>query len=249
MRRPAGSRATDLPRSGAVAGHRSGSRWCRALAIAWLGAALVPNAAAQEPAPDPGWKYDPENAQYILDTCAGCHGKNGEGGKGGTYPRIAGLDEKYIAKQLRAFKARDRHNIPMQPYANERELPESDIRDIARLFSTLELPTEMPSPDAEMSALERLLAAQAVFNVPRVDGDVERGAALYEEECGDCHGPEGWGEDDAPQLAGQYTEYLRRQLVAFRSGTRVNDDMEDVFDGLEDADLEDIFAFLATLDD
>jgi cytochrome c553 len=215
-----------------------------------LPAVALPCLATTQPADStqPTWEYDPENAQDVLETCAGCHGRNGDGGKDGTYPRLAGLKEEYIAKQLRAFKERERANIPMYPYATERELPESDIRDIARLLSEIELPTEMPPPDAPMTALERLRAAQAVFDVPRVDGDVERGADLYVEECSDCHGPEGWGEDDAPQIAGQYTEYLRRQIASFQSGERLNEDMEGVFEELDERDLQDIFAYLSERD-
>ena len=149
----------------------------------------------------------------------------------------------------RAFKSRERINIPMYPYSTERELPPDDVRDIARLFSQIELPTELPSPDAKMSAYERLLAAQSVFNVPRAEGDIERGGELYEEECSDCHGEDGWGEDETPQLAGQHTNYLRRQIESFRSGERLNNDMEGVFDELDDDDIEDIFAWLASLDD
>ncbi len=219
--------------------------WVALLLAARAGLAL----AQQETPAKPAWKYDPENAQEILETCAACHGKNGEGGKDGTYPRLAGLKAEYIAKQLRAFKNRERINIPMYPYATERELPQGDIRDIARLLSEIELPTEMPSPDADMSALERLRAAQAVFNVARVDGDIERGAKLYEDECSDCHGEDAWGEGDAPQLAGQYTAYLRRQIASFRSGERNNDDMDGVFDELDDDDLEDLFAYFASRDD
>jgi cytochrome c553 len=196
------------------------------------------------------WQYDPENAQEILDTCAACHGKNGAGGKGGEYPRVAGLDEQYIIKQVSAFKARERVNIPMYPYATERELPPDDIRDIARLLSEIELPTRMPKLDESASAYERLLAAQSVFNVPRVEGgNIERGARLFEDECADCHGEEGWGDGEVPQLAGQHTNYLRRQIESFRSGERANEDMEGVFEGIDAQDLEDIFAFLASRDD
>jgi cytochrome c553 len=137
----------------------------------------------------------------------------------------------------------------MDPYATERELPESDLRDMAQLLSRIELPTEMPPRDAPMSALERLQAAQAVFNVPRVDGDVERGAELYDDHCSECHGEEAWGEDDVPQLAGQYTEYLLVQIENFRSGERKDEDMEDVFDGIDDGDLQDLFAYFASRDD
>jgi len=216
--------------------------WIASLVVARTGIALA------QPEAEPAWQYDPENAREVMETCAGCHGRSGEGGKGGSYPRIAGLEEEYIARQLRAFKARERVNIPMYQYTTDRELPESDIRDVSRLLAAIELPTELPPMDASMSALERLLAAQAVFSVPPVDGDIERGAALYDDECSECHGPEGWGEDDAPQLAGQYTSYLRRQIEAFQSGERVNEDMEGVFESLDPDDVEDIFAYLAAQD-
>jgi len=215
------------------------------LCLAWAGSAR----AQQEVAPSSQWKYDPENAQDILETCAACHGQNGQGSRDGTYPRLAGMDADYLARQLRAFKTRTRVNIPMYPYATERELPPDDVRDIARLLSEIELPTRMPEFGADTSALERLRAAQMVFKVPRVEGDVERGAAIYEEECSECHGEAGWGDDDAPQLAGQHTAYLRRQIEGFRSGERVNEDMDGVFDGLDASALEDVFAYLASRDD
>jgi cytochrome c553 len=128
-------------------------------------------------------------------------------------------------------------------------LPPDDVRDISRLLSQLQLPTSMPDLPPDASALQRLRAALTVFNVPPVDGDAERGAGIYEEECSDCHGPEGWGEDDVPQLAGQYTEYLRRQIDNFRSGERKNEDMDGVFDAISATDLEDLFAYLASRDD
>jgi cytochrome c553 len=218
------------------------------LVLVWV-APLRAEPDAPEAPDAPEWQYDPENAREIFETCAGCHGRNAQGGKQGAYPRLAGLDEVYIARQLEAFKARKRVNIPMYPYATERELPPGDVRDIARLLSQIELPTELPPADAEMSALERLRAVQAVFNVARVEGDIERGARIYADECADCHGKEGWGDGDVPQLAGQYTRYLRRQIASFRSGERANEDMEDVLDGLDADDLEDVWAYLASRDD
>ena len=72
---------------------------------------------------------------------------------------------------------------------------------------------------------------------------------MYVNECGNCHGEEGWGDGDAPQLAGQHIEYLRRQVENFRSGERANEDMEGILDGLDDEDLQDLFAYLASRDD
>jgi cytochrome c553 len=194
-------------------------------------------------------QYDPVNARDIFETCAGCHGKDAQGGGDGEYPRLAGLPERYIARQLRAFKARERPNIPMYQYATERELPESDVLDIARLLSELELQTKMPEFAEGTTSYQKLLIARRVFNVRRFDGDVERGQALFEETCERCHGAEGWGEESTPQLAGQYTNYLRRQIDLFRAGERKHRKMSKVVTKLEDRDLDDIFAYLSTRDD
>jgi cytochrome c553 len=208
--------------------------------------------ATQVDAPSaPVWEYDPENAQEILGTCAGCHGNNGQGGSAGTYPRLAGMRAKYIAKQLRAFKTKERINIPMYPYAIERDLPETDVLDIARLLSKIELPTELPEFDESTSAFEKLRAAQSVFNVRWVDGDVERGAELYEEKCRKCHGKEARGRGTSPQLAGQYTEYVESQIEQYKTGERSYSDkrMKKVIDTLSDEDIQDLLAYFSTRDD
>ncbi len=209
-------------------------------------------AAVQTDVPaEPVWEYDPENAQEILETCAGCHGKNGQGGSDGTYPRIAGLKAKYIAKQLRAFKKKERVNIPMYPYAIERDLPEPDVLDIARLLSKIKLPTEMPDFDDSMSSFEKLRAARLVFNVPRAEGDVERGGEVYEEKCRRCHGREAKGRGNSPQLAGQYSEYVERQIDLYRKGERTfaDEDMQKAIDSLTKKDIQNLLAYFSTRDD
>src|ERR671939_1001747 len=55
----------------------------------------------------------------------------------GNYPRLAGLDAGYLARQLRHFKERRRVNIPMVPYTTERELPETDVVTIAGYLSSI----------------------------------------------------------------------------------------------------------------
>jgi len=208
---------------------------------------------AGEPASPSGpvWEYDRYNAQDIMETCAACHGRNGAGGSEGTYPRLAGLRARYIAKQLRAFKSKERINIPMYPYAIERDLPEPDVRDIARLLSKIELPTRMPELDESASALQRLLAADSVFNVPRVSGDVERGAALYEEKCGKCHGKQAWGRGSSPQLAGQHSAYVQRQIELYQKGERsyADERMQRQIDTLDAKDIQDLLAYFSTRDD
>jgi cytochrome c553 len=41
--------------------------------------------------------------------------------------------------------------------------------------------------------------------------------------CSACHGANGAGTDKLPRLAGQYAEYVERQLKAFDKRERTND--------------------------
>ncbi|GJM43694.1 MAG: cytochrome c [Gemmatimonadota bacterium] len=56
--------------------------------------------------------------------------------------------------------------------------------------------------------------------------DLENGLSVYE-VCSGCHLPEGWGTPDGtfPQLAGQHTSVLIKQLADIREGNRDNPTM------------------------
>jgi cytochrome c553 len=55
------------------------------------------------------------------------------------------------------------------------------------------------------------------------EGDVERGREAYA-SCAVCHQPDGSGHSDGtfPQLAGQHSSVIIKQLVDIREGRRVN---------------------------
>ena len=135
---------------------------------------------------------DIEYGEEINETCAGCHGEFGQGSIEGEYPWLAGLDAEYIAKQLGYFKDRKRINIPMIPYANERELPGDDVRVISEYLSRIQLPTKLEPIDEEnFDALERLYASKRVVNINDYPGDIELGRKFYQKECALCHGKDG----------------------------------------------------------
>jgi len=193
--------------------------------------------------------YDPDNGEEINEICAACHGEYGQGGADGTYPRLAGLSARYIAKQLRAFKSRERMNIPMMPYATERELPEEDVRDIAIFLSRIKLHSAMPDFDEETTSYEKLLTAKRVFNVAAVEGHAVRGRALYTKTCKKCHGADAAGRGKNPPLAGQYTNYLRRQIDLFLSGERAHKSVDKIMRPRTDEDWTHLFAYLSRIDD
>lgn len=196
---------------------------------------------------------DPETGRQINQVCAACHGDNGQGGKKGEYPRLAGQKEAYLKDQLIKFKARKRINLPMFPYTEERELPDDDIAHISAYLASIKLDTQVPEFKESDDALTRLLATEKILNIPRSEGDVAAGSKLYRSECASCHGLKAQGKGGTPMLAGQYTNYLQRQIEKFAKGERVHDDDakpgKDVLNLLKPEEIRDILAFLTTLDD
>ncbi|WP_448189320.1 NapC/NirT family cytochrome c [Azospirillum sp. sgz301742] len=206
--------------------------------------AHVAPAAAETPAPA---DFDAFNAKDVMRTCAPCHGEFGQGGGKGTYPRIAGLNADYLADQLRKFKSRERENIPMIPFTNDRELPDSDIRDITRFLASVKLKTKLDDADAPADGLDRLMAAKKILHIERYDGDAEQGKALYGELCASCHGKAGEGRVKKPPLAGQYSEYLFQQISDFKKGRRQHEDIDLLFAQRSERDIDAILAYLSTL--
>lgn len=200
-------------------------------------------------APFSAGAVDAERAREIFGPCAGCHGEFGAGGKKGD-PRIAGQQKKYIEQQLMAFQKRIRPNIPMVPYTEERELATEDMKVVAEWLSQVELDTKMPVFKGDEDALTRLKAVEKVMIVPRVKGDIDNGGRIFQKQCASCHGKQGRGKGMFPMIAGQYTNYLQKQIDAFLKAARPHD--EDtanvgVLYTLKPEDIQDVMAYLTTL--
>lgn len=70
---------------------------------------------------------------------------------------------------------------------------------------------------------------------------------IQSENCQECHGMFGIGlAPSAPKLAGQYANYIVKQLKNFQSGERKHPVMNSMADGLTDDDLLDIAAYYAS---
>lgn len=79
-------------------------------------------------------------------------------------------------------------------------------------------------------------------------GDAKAGAAVYE-LCEACHLPSGAGRVDGtfPQLAGQHTTVLLKQLADMRAGVSNNPMMHPYAITLPNRKLADVAAYIATL--
>lgn len=135
--------------------------------------------------------------------CMSCHGADGKGMAAGGFPRLAGLPEAYIAKQLTDFKAGRRENPLMQPIAQA--LDDAEMAAVARAYAVL------PKVQVKAGPVERPKEGSGAWLALR--GAWERNIP----ECTLCHGPAGVGVGEAfPPLAGQSAEYIEAQLRAWR---------------------------------
>ena len=218
--------------------------------------AAPPKKAAPKPvaeaAPAPAQAAAPageDKGREINGVCAACHGEYGQGGKRGEYPRLAGQRAAYLKDQLKSFRARKRINIPMYPYTQERELPDEDIETISEYLAAIRLPTEWPQFKDSDDALTRLTATEKVMIVPRAEGDIDNGKAIYQKECFSCHGRDGRGRGKFPMLVGQYTSYLKKQADAYLKGERPHDDegVTGILNRISEKDIQDILAYLTSI--
>lgn len=202
-------------------------------------------------------EHDEENGMDINETCAGCHGEYGQGGKEGEYPRLAGMSAEFLARQLHLFRERKRPNMAMIEYVDDRQMPDDAIRDISYYLQGIKLKTRLPpadESDPNFDAYARLLESKHLMQIPRAEGDIDKGEKIYRKECASCHGRQGEGslKKAVPLLAGQYTSYLWRQVEKLRKKIRIHDPEdpeEELLSEFSDEEIRDIFAYLSILDD
>lgn len=169
-------------------------------------------------------------------TCAACHGMDGNS-TDKTYPKIAGQNEAYVARQVGLIKSQKRQNPVMLPFVAN--LSEQDMHDLGAFFATK---TSLPGV-----ADEKLLArGQALYR----GGDATLGVPA----CMACHGPDGRGMAGAgyPQLAGQWADYVQAKLKDFKAGTAWGDDtnariMPEIARHLGDGDIAALASYVEGL--
>lgn len=183
--------------------------------------ATSPAVPSQQTAPEPAEaKAKPEAAPVgnVLGdakagegkaaACGACHGMDGNSSDK-QYPKLAGQNEAYIARQITLFQTQKRQNPIMMGFAAN--LKVQDMHDIGAYFAGK---SSLPGV-----ADEKLLArGQSLYR----GGDARLGVPA----CMACHGPDGHGMAGAgfPQLAGQWADYIQAKLKDWKNGTTWGDD-------------------------
>jgi cytochrome c553 len=140
-------------------------------------------------------KPDPINGEALFEYCTSCHGPDGSGDVSGSIPRIAGQHYRVLVRQIIDFRYGKRWDVRMEGIAAKHTLlaTNQDIADVAAFVSRLDR-------DGNRGVGEGLY--------------VEKGAAIYAQQCASCHGAnaEGDGDKGIPRLSGQHAGYLARQI-------------------------------------
>ncbi|MCY3857625.1 MAG: c-type cytochrome [Gammaproteobacteria bacterium] len=79
-------------------------------------------------------KGDPERGKAKAALCAACHGVAGVS-INPLWPSLAGQQEQYLVKQIKAFRDREREEITMQPFVEN--LSDQDVADLAAFYAGL----------------------------------------------------------------------------------------------------------------
>ena len=191
---------------------------------------------------------DVSKGKILYTTCQACHGVNGEGNQSTNSPRLVGLQEWYLVRQIGNFRsgirgAKSEDVYGQQMAAMAKVLPDDQATvDVASYIRTLDA---APSPRTETS------------------GDLKKGEEIFR-DCMRCHGTRAQGLDTgttnnprAPKLSGQDDWYLIRQLQNYKAGIRGThkDDKE----GLKmrvvakiwdwsDQQIKDVVAYIKTIE-
>lgn len=169
---------------------------------------------------------DEARAEQMAQACVPCHGPGGNS-TDPQYPVLAGQTMRYAYVQLKDYKEGRRQDPDMTAVAAH--LTREDMLGLALYFSEQKPISIRFTPDAERAARGKYRADVTL--------------------CTMCHQGQFQGQNEVPRLAGQYPQYLRKQLLDFKGRTRTNDaaTMTSLSDTLSDEDIEDIAQYLAGL--
>ena len=172
-------------------------------AAGWALAVLMALASTQVLAQDSG---EARAKKIIGGSCFLCHGAEGESASE-VFPRLAGQNAEYIAKQLENFKNGTRKSTAMASMVTE--LSPADMTALGQFYASRP-PHKEAARDTALAGVGRYIyqSGNKWSGVP---------------SCASCHGPGGAGSTTLPRLAGQHAAYLETQLQQFSKRERNND--------------------------
>lgn len=141
-----------------------------------------------------------------LNACHTCHGLYGEGNGAGA-PRLAGMPQGYLVKQLQDYADGRRRHEAMHWIASR--LSQDDRLAVSAWYASRPVPPTIERPETAPELGRRLW----------LSGDRSREL----QACALCHGLDGEGRGyGVPPIHRQPPEYLAEQLRSWKRGERQN---------------------------
>lgn len=149
---------------------------------------------------------DKLSTKVKAEPCEGCHGVGGNSVTA-IFPKLAGLHENYLIKQMQEFKSGKRVDATMNAMAST--LNDEDIKDLAAYFASQEQKIEK-SEKMNLEGKQLYNGGKPTLGLPA---------------CAACHGINGTGLASAgyPLLRGQFAAYISKTLTDFQQNERNND--------------------------
>ncbi len=165
----------------------------------------------------------------VEQRCSLCHGVDGEGSSA-IYPRLAGQNAAYIAKQLADFKSGRRKGTMNDMAA---ELTPDEMASLGDYFSA------KPALSHKVRNKDFSAVGYYLFHKGNRYSDVPA--------CESCHGVEGKGTTKLPRLAGQHKRYISGQLQDFNERKRNNDNaiMHSIASKLTELEIEALALYIS----
>lgn len=170
--------------------------------------------------------------EIVQGKCFICHGAAGESSSP-VFPRLAGQNAAYVARQLADYRSGKRKSGTMQPMVED--LTPDDFKALGAYFASR--PTiGHPVADPELAQMGRFIFMR---------GNPYSGVA----SCATCHGANAHGTETLPRLAGQHAQYTENQLKQFNTRERTNDNavMHGIASKLTELELKAVAAYISGL--
>lgn len=168
----------------------------------------------------------PDAGKEKAQLCDGCHGEFGNS-TDPLIPKLAGQYGNYILKQVRNYQINTRSHGIMSAMATT--ISDDDLLDAAAYYSSQKKMKGSGSADNRLG--KELFLKSNISNMQLA--------------CVDCHGERGKGLEPQisafPVIGGQHKDYIRLQLINFRSEKRTNSPnniMNRMTASLTDAEIE-----------
>lgn len=172
-----------------------------------------------------------------MQVCSNCHGVEGNS-VSPNFPNLAAQTEPYLVEQLTSFRGHSRSDPAGFEYmwGLSHRLTDEQIRELAAYFSSRKL-VAISSDVSE----KQLAAGKAIFENGVPDKNIPM--------CAACHGDHGQGNGKFPRIAGQHSDYLKKQLLVFqRTDLRPEGAvMKNIAHDLSPQDVENVAAYLQTV--